>query len=801
MSEQGTTARPATAVPAPTGWNTWDVRTHTGMSRLPSGPRLRLGLLGPDGPVLDGFTWRDGLERLGPHTVDGSHAEVTVRAAGRRLRLLFAGGPGDVLHVRAETTGRLVLALEGLTGANGPQAASVGTGAPPESPGGTGGIGGSTVLPGAPGGVGGSAVLPGVPGGVEGAAESADVAGGAGGTVGSSDAPGGSGVPARASGAVGAYVVGDGCAGGMRWAVTASAPARRLAGPADELLLVFGGRGAGSGTVDLRIAPAGVPGTVAETGGVLAAGRAAADRTLPRSGGWLGAAADALTRAVTWNTVHAPDLGRVLTPTSRDFVCAARQGFYGTWALHAWDTFFTGLAASAVDRDYARGIFTQILPYADRSGMLPNRVSDDRGRTDDRSQPPVGALTVHQAYLAGGLSDGTRDTALLHATFPALLAWHDWWPRARRGPHGLLAWGSDPVVGDPGSATLDRARRESGLDDSPMYDEARYDPVTHTMDLADVGLNALHIADAEALAEMAGLLGEDATAGRLRAEAATAARAADLLLWDGARGGYRNLTSAGVHDPHVSPTMLYALLGGLPDAGRASAVAADLLRPEVLGGARPLPSVARDDPGFAATYWRGRIWAPMAYLAVRGLRRYGLTELSRPVVGALLRLFLDEWREYGHVRENYPAVEGENLTGLEKRSDGLMAWGGLLAYLAFGELADARPDGWRFAHPGEPAELRNLPLGEGRLDVRAADRLTVRLDGRVLLDLAPGVVVHAYRRTGDRVTGTAEGTGDLLVTPPGGGPPVRWEVRGGARSFGLGPDAEGTGDATEGSGT
>ncbi|MFI6247431.1 MGH1-like glycoside hydrolase domain-containing protein [Streptomyces sp. NPDC051016] len=705
MNEHGT-GEPRTAVtPAPTGWNTWDVRTHTGMSRLPSGPRVRFGVLGPEGPVLDGFTWRDGLERLGPHTVDGGYAEVTVRAAGHRLRLAFAGGPGDILHVRAESTGRIVLSVEGAEGAEGV--------AGPEDP------------------------------------------------------------------------VGTALAGGIRWTVTASSPARRVASPP---VLVYDG----PGTVYLRVAPAGTPGTVDGSPAVLAARRATTDRTRLRSGGWLGAAADALTRAVTWNTIYAPDLGRVLTPTSRDFVCAERKGFYGTWALHAWDTFFTGLAASAVDRDYARGIFGQILPYADAAGMIPNRISDERGRTDDRSQPPVGALTVYQAYLAGGLSSETRDRELLDATFPALLAWHDWWPRARRGPHGLLAWGSDPVDGDPASATLDRAKRESGLDDSPMYDEARYDPVTHTMDLADVGLNALHIADAEALAEIAALLGERATAGRLRAEAATAKAVADRLLWDGDRNGYRNLTSTGTHDPHVSPTMLYALLGGLPDADRAAAMATELLRPEVLGGVRPLPSVARDDPGFEATYWRGRIWAPMAYLAVRGLRRYGLTELSRPVVDALLRLFLDEWRVHGHVRENYPAVEGENLTSFQKRSDGLMAWGGLLAYLAFGELADARPDGWRFAHPGEPAELCNLPLGEGRLDVRAADRLTVHLDGRVLLDMAPGVVVRGYRRTGDRVTGIAEGDGDLLVTPPDGGPPVPMEVPGGTREFTVGPEGSGT---------
>lgn len=93
-------------VPDPRGWNTWDVRTHTSMTHLPSGLRVRFGLLDAAGaPVLDGFTWRDGLVRLGHHTVDGSFAEVTVEAGGMELRLTMAGGPGDELYVRAESAG------------------------------------------------------------------------------------------------------------------------------------------------------------------------------------------------------------------------------------------------------------------------------------------------------------------------------------------------------------------------------------------------------------------------------------------------------------------------------------------------------------------------------------------------------------------------------------------------------------------------------------------------------------------------------------------------------------------------
>ncbi|RKN41197.1 MGH1-like glycoside hydrolase domain-containing protein [Streptomyces hoynatensis] len=704
--------------PAARGWNTWDVHVHTGVAHLPSGTRVRFGLVGARGPVLDAFTWRDGLVRLGHHTVDGEFAEVTVEAEGVPLRLAFAGGPGDVLHATAETTGAVVVVVDRAW---------------------------------------------------------------------------------EPAGAAGGRAAGPGA-----WRVAASPPPREevtgevrtLTFPPGPVLLRLApaGRAAEPGPPEAGANEAG-PGEAGPEGAaaVVAGRRAACERTRLCSAGWLGEAADALTRAVTWNTIYAPGPGRVLTPTSRDFVSARRRGFYGSWALHAWDTFFTGLAASFVDRDLARGVFGQILPHADARGMIPNRVSDDRGTTADRSQPPVGALTVLKAYLGGGLSDATRDAALLRETYPALLAWHDWWPRARRGPHGLLAWGSDPVPGDPESATFDRAARESGLDDSPLYDEAAFDPRTHTMDLADVGLNALHIADAEALARIAGLLGEADTAGRLRAEAEAARRTADALLWDGQAGGYRNLRAAGGHDPHVAPTLLYPLLARLPGPSRARELAARLLAPEALGGSRPLPSVARNDPAFSATYWRGRIWAPMAYLAVEGLRGYGLTEHSGPIVDALLRLFLQEWRAHSHVRENYPAHEGEDLRGLPARSDGLMAWGGLLACLAFGELADARADGWRFAHPGRPAELRNLPLGEGRLDVVAGERLIVSLDGTPLLDAAPGVVVRGYTRTAGRVGGLAEGTGSLLVTPPGGGRPVEIALGGAPRRFEL--RAKGAGGA------
>jgi hypothetical protein len=546
--------------------------------------------------------------------------------------------------------------------------------------------------------------------------------------------------------------------GPQRWQVVLSAPATTEAGEDIRLHLAEGAR-------EHRFvwAPVGDDATPEFD---FEAARRRAEGAAIGSSGWLGRSAEGYQRALTWNTViRSDDLGRVITPTSRDFVSQARGGFYGTWALHGWDTFFCGLTATWLDHDYARGIYRQILEQVTPGGFVPNRVSDERGRTDDRSQPPVGAYTVLKSYLSTGLSDETRDRRLLTETFPVLLGWHDWWTRARRGPHAMLAWGSDPTD-DPKSATVDSTRRESGLDDSPMYDEIRYDPDTHTMDLADVGLNALHAADGQALATMADLLGETGTAARLRAEAAGTARRVDEVLWDDDAGHYRNRRAGGEFDVHLAPTMLYPLLAGIPDAARARRTVETLLAPELLGGSPPLPSVSRSDPGYNRHYCRGRIWGPIAFLVVEGLRRYGLSSTVDHIVDELLAIFRLEWEQHSHVHENYFSSPDEDIHPFEARSDFLLSWGNLLAYLAMQQLADAGPGGWRFAHPGRAAELSNLTLTEGRLSISAADRLLVTLDGAVLLDAPADTVVEDYHRSADTVRATVFGAGPVVLGVP-----------------------------------
>jgi hypothetical protein len=220
--------------------------------------------------------------------------------------------------------------------------------------------------------------------------------------------------------------------------------------------------------------------------------------------------------------------------------------------------------------------------------------------------------------------------------------------------------------------------------------------------------------------------------------------------------------------------MLYPLLAGIPEPARARRTVETLLAPDLLGGSPPLPSVSRSDPGYNRHYCRGRIWGPIAFLVVEGLRRYNLDAQVEHIVDELLSIFRLEWEQHSHVHENYFSSPDEDIHPFEARSDFLLSWGNLLAYLAMQQMADARPTGWRFAHPGRAAELSNLSLREGPLSVAAtAERFRVTLAGSVLVDAPAGMVIEEYARTGDTVRAvvrrTGSGAGEVVFGLPAGG--------------------------------
>ena len=386
---------------------------------------------------------------------------------------------------------------------------------------------------------------------------------------------------------------------------------------------------------------------------------------------------EAMQGCLAWDTVYDPFNDRIISPVSRVWSSGC-----GGWVLFDWDTYFGAWIAGVDNKELAYGNAIAITEEATEQGFIPNFALPTGFKSSDRSQPPVGSITVQ------ALCDRFDETVLAEQLFDALLKWNRWWAE-KRDKEGYLCWGSDPyepVVGNEWETkgVNDRygGSLESGLDNSPMYDDVPFDKESHLLLMADVGLMALYIADGNALADLAERIGRSAEADELQRRSD---RYAEKLrgMWCEDTGLFlnRNLVT-GEYCQRLSPTHFYPLIARVATQEQAERMINEhFFNPEEFWGDWILPSIARNDPAYPdQDYWRGRIWAPMNFLAYLGIRNYDLPKARKAMVEKSEALLLKEWREHGHVHENYCADTGEGCNS--KKSDRFYHWGGLLGLIA-----------------------------------------------------------------------------------------------------------------------
>jgi hypothetical protein len=390
---------------------------------------------------------------------------------------------------------------------------------------------------------------------------------------------------------------------------------------------------------------------------------------------------DAIETTLGWDTIYEPEKHRVISPVSRVWSVG-----WGGYVLFDWDTFFAATLASVGDRDLAYANAVEILREETPEGFVPNYARPG-WKSFDRSEPPVGAITVL------GLYRKYHDRWFLEETFQPLLSWNRWWAK-HRDMDGYLAWGSDRDnehinADEPSGGTKQGAIYESGLDNSPMYDGASYDSQSHLLEVGDVGLMSMYIADCDALAEMADTLGKTDEAKELRDRGARY-KAKLGTMWDEKAGMFLNKDlHTGQWGTRLSPTNFYPMLAHAATAAQAKTmVEKHLLNPDEFWGDWVIPSIARNDAAYHdQQYWRGRIWGPMNYLVYLGLSNYDDKEVRRQFAQKSYSLFLKEWSGKRHVHENYNAITG---TGDDvSSSDRFYHWGALLGYVEFLEQNEA----------------------------------------------------------------------------------------------------------------
>ena len=375
----------------------------------------------------------------------------------------------------------------------------------------------------------------------------------------------------------------------------------------------------------------------------------------------------------SWNIIYDAQNDRAVTSVSRVWNEA-----WGGYIIFDWDTYFAGLMLSLDDKYLGYSNIIAISEAMTENGFVPNLEASFGLKSFDRSQPPVGSIVTKLIY------DKYGDQWLLEEVYDELLSWNRWWEKARDN-QGYLSWGSDPHPKGMDGHSAQGAKWESGLDNSPMFDEAVFNKENNTFDLASAGLMGLYVADCKNLAEIAEVLGKTEDAAEIRARGEKYGKKLQEL-WDEESGIFRDKNlQTGEFTDHLSPTHFYPLIGGVATQEQAERMINEhFFNPDEFYGDWMMPSIARNNPAFHDnSYWRGRIWAPMNFLVYLGFRNYDLPEAREELAEKSKKLILKEWTENRRVYENYNSMTG--VGGDVKNSDSFYSWGGLLSFIALME--------------------------------------------------------------------------------------------------------------------
>ena len=199
-----------------------------------------------------------------------------------------------------------------------------------------------------------------------------------------------------------------------------------------------------------------------------------------------------------------------------------------------------------------------------------------------------------------------------------------------------------------------RAAAESGWDFSSRWLSDGCDLRTiHTTDIVPIDLNSLMWAMERGIAARCRAAGDAACAGDFTDQATRRAAAIRRWLWDGKTRRFADYDLARrAPAPVASAAMLYPLFVGLATPAEARRTAA-LTRQVLIGEGGLRTTLVRTGQQWDAPNG----WAPLQWIAVAGLRRYGEQVTARDIARRWIGTVEREYQTSGKLLEKYDVEE------------------------------------------------------------------------------------------------------------------------------------------------
>ena len=314
--------------------------------------------------------------------------------------------------------------------------------------------------------------------------------------------------------------------------------------------------------------------------------------------------------------------------------------------LYYWDSYF--MVQGILDEQHKElvlGIVEDLLNLFERFRIIPNA---SRTYLMGRSQPPMLTSLIMDVYAAYNMDKKWLARAIKIAKAEYATVWMGTTkPHARQVYHGLSRYYDINYLHD-------LAEAESGWDLTPRFNR-------HCLNYLPVDLNSLlykYETDFELADTILNKLDE---AKHWKRAARDRQEAINSLMWSDIRGFYYDYNYVKQKRGNVSSlAAYYPLWAGLATKPQAKKLVSSLRKFEQKGGLSTtdvLP-IAQHRPGSAPTQWAyPNGWAPLHYLVVKGLERYGYHDEARRIALKWLKTNLEWFDKNGVFLEKYNVVQ------------------------------------------------------------------------------------------------------------------------------------------------
>lgn len=316
--------------------------------------------------------------------------------------------------------------------------------------------------------------------------------------------------------------------------------------------------------------------------------------------------------------------------------------------MYYWDSYF--MVQGMLDEDHkdlVLGILDNLLYMQKKYNIIPNA---SRMYLTGRSQPPLLTTFIFDVFDTYHMNNTWLKNSIAVAKSEYKQVW-----TGKAKPHWRQVYKGLSRYYDV-NMLHDLAEAESGWDMTSRFSR-------RALDYVPIDLNSLLYKYETDFARAAEILHQPEEAAAWRKKAKARAQIIDKLMWSNLKGLYYDYNySKEKRGANASLASYYPLWAGMVSPKKAKRLVRSLKRFDQKGGlaTTDVMQLSQLLPGMLPTQWAyPNGWAPLHFLIIQGLERYGFHKEANEITQKWLTTNLEWFNKHGVFLEKYNVVSPE----------------------------------------------------------------------------------------------------------------------------------------------